>query len=422
MMFKKILLLLFSMMFILNAQDFWQKCNMPDGLNIYSLAADNDGVVYAGGYGQGMFKSADDGASWDSSGLAGYWVVDIDINDNGDIFVAGIGSTYGSGILRSTDHGDTWARVFGFDDNWGGFNCVHIDDNGVIWTGLNYSPEHNGIYRSSDNGATWDSVYSDTKNFYTITTKPGGKIFVGSYDRVYRSLDNGKNWGYYETTDDNPEQFNEIVDMAVNKAGEIFLATAGYGIYRSADDGESWIEVKGAGPDYSSLLITANQDIYAATRGYWVYRSADNGGNWELLNSGLTNNGEYGKYILSLCVNSNGYIFSGSDGAGIFRSVDMVSEIAEAAIDPLEFRLEQNYPNPFNPVTTINFQLALAGNVQIAVYNLLGQKVKTLISGKLSAGAHQITFNASEYSSGVYFYKLTTDNGYVQTRKMVLLK
>ena len=210
--------------------------------------------------------------------------------------------------------------------------------------------------------------------------------------------------------------------MEVNKAGQIFLATAGFGIYISADDGESWTQVRGAGADYSDLLITADQDIYAATRGYWVYRSTDNGENWSLINSGLTNDGEYGKYILSLCVNSDGYIFAGSDGAGVFRSVDMVSDIVEAAINPLEFRLEQNYPNPFNPVTTINFQLALAGNVQIAVYNLLGQKVKTLISGKLSAGAHQVTFDASEYSSGVYFYKLTTDNGYVQTRKMVLLK
>jgi len=421
-MFKKIFFLFSLLFFTLNAQDFWQQVDMPEGLNIHSLAADKDGTVFAGGYGQGMYKSVDNGATWDSSGLAGYWIKDMDINSNGDIFIVGLGDTYGSGILRSTDHGDTWTRVFGFDDNWGGFNCVHIADDGSIWTGMNYSPQHNGIYRSSDNGASWDSVFSDTENFYTITTKPGGKIFAGSFDKSYRSLDGGKTWDYYETTDDNPEQFNEIVDMEVNKAGQIFLATAGFGIYISADDGESWTQVRGAGADYSDLLITADQDIYAATRGYWVYRSTDNGENWSLINSGLTNDGEYGKYILSLCVNSDGYIFAGSDGAGVFRSVDMVSDIVEASINPLEFRLEQNYPNPFNPVTTINFQLALAGNVQIAVYNLLGQKVKTLISGKLSAGAHQVTFDASEYSSGVYFYKLTTDNGYVQTRKMVLLK
>ena len=417
-----LLTVVFFSVFSVHAQNFWQKLDMVDGLNIHSLAADKDGAVYAGGYAQGLFKTVNNGATWDSSGLAGYWVRDMDINENGDIFVVGIGMTYGSGILRSVDHGATWENVFGFDDNWGGFNCVHIADDGSIWTGLNYSSEHNGIYRSTNNGASWDSVFSDTENFYTITTKPGGKIFAGSYDKAYRSLDGGKTWSFFETPDSSPEQFNEVVDMAVNKAGQVFLATAGYGIYRSDDDGENWIQIKGAGSDYSSILITDNQDIYAATRGSWVYRSSDNGQNWSLLNSGLTDDGEYGKYILSLCVNKDGYIFAGSDGAGVFRSVDAVTDISVSDVKPLEFRLDQNYPNPFNPLTTIRFQLASAGMVHLNVYNVLGQKVKTLINAKMSAGVHNITLNASDLSSGIYFYKLTSDNGLVQIRKMVLIK
>ncbi len=408
---------------LLNAQDFWQKLTMPmEGLNIYSLSADNNGAVYAGGYGQGLYKSIDNGASWDSSGLAGYWIREIDINAQGDIFVVGIGATYGSGILRSQDGGDTWEKVFGWEDNWGGINCVHVADDGSIWTGMNYSPQHNGIYRSTDNGASWDSVFSDTENFYTITSKPDGKIFVGSYDKAYRSLDNGETWAYYETTDDNPKQFNDITDMAVNKSGQIFLVTAGYGIYRSDDDGVSWIQVRGAGSEYSAILITSAQEIYAATLGSWVYRSQDNGESWTLLNGGLTNDGDYGKYIKSLCINKEGYVFAGSDGAGVFRSMDVVSDIHAPIANPYEFKLAQNYPNPFNPLTAINFQLASSSNVRLVVYNLLGQEVKTLLSGKLSAGSHQVVFNASKFSSGVYFYKLMSDAGFVQTRKMVILK
>ncbi len=136
----------------------------------------------------------------------------------------------------------------------------------------------------------------------------------------------------------------------------------------------------------------------------------------------MTNDGDYGKYIKSLCINKEGYVFAGSDGAGVFRSMDVVSDIHAPIANPYEFKLAQNYPNPFNPLTAINFQLASSSNVRLVVYNLLGQEVKTLLSGKLSAGSHQVVFNASKFSSGVYFYKLMSDAGFVQTRKMVILK
>ncbi len=85
------------------------------------------------------------------------------------------------------------------------------------------------------------------------------------------------------------------------------------------------------------------------------------------------------------------------------------------------FYLAQNYPNPFNPSTKINFGLKNSGNVEISVYNILGKKVATLVNGFKSAGNHSVSFNASNLSSGIYFYKIVT-NGFVQTRKMLLLK
>ena len=85
------------------------------------------------------------------------------------------------------------------------------------------------------------------------------------------------------------------------------------------------------------------------------------------------------------------------------------------------YYLEQNYPNPFNPSTKINFGLKKAGNVEITVYNILGNKVATLLNGFKSAGNHSVSFNASSLSSGVYFYKIVT-NEFVQARKMILEK
>lgn len=93
---------------------------------------------------------------------------------------------------------------------------------------------------------------------------------------------------------------------------------------------------------------------------------------------------------------------------------------------PMTYSLAQNYPNPFNPTTTIGFALPAAGDVKLEVFNLLGQKVRTLVNGELMAGQHTVewdgTTNAgSKVASGVYFYRLTAEK-FTDTRKMLLLK
>ncbi len=95
-------------------------------------------------------------------------------------------------------------------------------------------------------------------------------------------------------------------------------------------------------------------------------------------------------------------------------------------LTPLKFTLEQNQPNPFNPTTLISFTLPENSQVQLNIYNLLGQKVTTLINRTMSAGNHQVKFNASNLSSGTYFYELSAKNEkgklYKSVKKMILLK
>jgi predicted GH43/DUF377 family glycosyl hydrolase len=89
---------------------------------------------------------------------------------------------------------------------------------------------------------------------------------------------------------------------------------------------------------------------------------------------------------------------------------------------PTKFELKQNYPNPFNPITMINYQLPITNHIQLSIYNLLGQKVVTLVSEKQKAGYHQVEWDASGFASGVYYYQLWTDSGIIQTKKLVLLR
>lgn len=86
-----------------------------------------------------------------------------------------------------------------------------------------------------------------------------------------------------------------------------------------------------------------------------------------------------------------------------------------------EFKLYQNYPNPFNPVTTISFTIPERNFVTLKVYDVLGNEMETLVKELKFAGTYEIDFDASEINSGIYFYKLETEN-HTQMRKMVLLK
>jgi hypothetical protein len=88
---------------------------------------------------------------------------------------------------------------------------------------------------------------------------------------------------------------------------------------------------------------------------------------------------------------------------------------------PTGFTLSQNYPNPFNARTNIEFELEKSSHVNLCVYDITGAKVATLVDGRIDAGAHQINWDASQVSSGVYYYTLRA-NGSESTKKMTLLK
>jgi hypothetical protein len=88
---------------------------------------------------------------------------------------------------------------------------------------------------------------------------------------------------------------------------------------------------------------------------------------------------------------------------------------------PAVFALNQNYPNPFNPSTIINYQLAIDNYTTLKVYNLIGKEVATLVNGNQSAGSHQVTFDGSALTSGVYFYKLQSGSS-VEVKKLTLVK
>ena len=106
-----------------------------------------------------------------------------------------------------------------------------------------------------------------------------------------------------------------------------------------------------------------------------------------------------------------------TDGSGIM----MMKTFIFSYTGPKEFKLEQNYPNPFNPSTVISYQLPVISKVTLKVYDILGSEVKTLVNEEQEAGYKEVQFNAANFASGMYVYRLTAGD-YISVKKMLMIK
>jgi hypothetical protein len=102
-------------------------------------------------------------------------------------------------------------------------------------------------------------------------------------------------------------------------------------------------------------------------------------------------------------------------------SSNLVLPVNSASIIPEGFELYQNYPNPFNPTTIIRYSIPEATKIKLEIYNVLGQKVKTIVNEFKKPGNYEVSLNASNYASGVYFYRIKSSK-FNKVKKMILIK
>ncbi len=185
---------------------------------------------------------------------------------------------------------------------------------------------------------------------------------------------------------------------------------------------------------FAAALITFEQ----AQPGEMSFSLADHEGQFEL------HAGQNGNEARALVISRQGRLAQVSDGTDFItvhsaapvkiKSAEFLDEHGEAitaadfnkVVLPVSPQLEQNYPNPFNPETMISFDLPQSAQATVEVFNILGEKISTLVDKVLPAGRHQVIFNGRNQSdhelpSGIYFYRLRTDS-FEATRKMILLK
>jgi photosystem II stability/assembly factor-like uncharacterized protein len=381
--------------------------------SLYGVWVNSASTATVVGYKGAIFRTTDAGATWvtQASGvkqtLWGISYVDANI-----AVAAGEEGT----IIRTTDAGAHWTTVRKGSVNEWLYGVSFASSSVGLVVG------NSGIHRTINAGRTWTRIGSDPEKpplkplFAVSFANKNIATVAGDSGCVARSTDGGMTWTQHipRLTD---YQFNGVSSISSSFA----IIVGNYGmIYRTNDGGSTWL-TKQSGTGLRLNSVQFINDMYGIAVGDSgvMIRSTDRGLTWSSLASGSTNN-------LTSAHFSNAYIGAvvGEKGT-ILRTAQTdlpvsVPEDRELSI-PREFALYQNYPNPFNPSTAVSYQLLANSFVTLKVFDVLGREVATLVDGLQRAGKHTVRWDASRFTSGVYFYRLATDT-FVETKKMVFLK
>lgn len=273
----------------------WVQCNGPYGGAVYALA-DNGAYLFAGTWGGGMYRSADDGVTWEKSNTGITWQdISCIASFGGRVFAGTSG-----GVFFSSNNGETWAMApIGSSTS----ATLALTASG---TGL-FASTSEGVYRSTDNGDTWSEANAGlTGKWITCFAYHGSLLVAGSYASVYRSTDNGLSW----TEADSGLSNSGVLSLA-SQGTSLFSGTYA-GIFRSTNDGGTWVHVSaGFGISIATSFAVGGGDLYAGNPNQGVFRSTDDGESWTQVNAGLTNT------IVRTLAFSGSHVFAGTSG-GIF--------------------------------------------------------------------------------------------------------
>ncbi len=304
-----------------------------------------------------------------------------------------------------------------------------VDENVVYGVGRYYGPAR--LYMTKDGGLTWtvknmdqyagrliDVFFFDEMNGFAV----GGSSEVGglSHAVVLRTRDGGATWEVKHVSE-NTGEWGWKISFPSPDVGYVSVERYPVGVARvlkTGDGGETWSEsvIPGSRPLQGIGFITKWQG-WASGRGT-TSRTLDGGVTWQVDETDL----DPVINRFRMLGDTLGYAL----GSRVYKYLGTTQVNAETIEVPETQRLlGQNYPNPFYPLTTFEYEILQSEYVEIAVYDLLGRRVKLLVSQKQTAGAHRAMWDGSDETGrrvtpGFYLYSLHT-GGHVETRKMVLL-
>ena len=374
-------------------------------------------------------------------------------------------------IIHTSNGGEDWETQFA-NDSLNVINLFFLNDQigwGSAWSNY-YDIYGTFILTTSNGGLNWNSKYLSigevfVNSFYFLDTLNG--FALGSPRVFHKTTNGGLNW--------RPVNLDSSVASGFPPHTIKFYSPKyGYAcgglhdiigvVWRTTDGGENWttvvdnllseplydlhifdslhVIVMGGDPEYgaSQVVTTDGGDTWEYTSlgilGFasdisfrtdtegWaplvtqqkLLYTSDSGVNWNIYDTPDSTS------ITKICFPDSLHGFGVGNNGNIIKYV--YQEPSDVQPEPgknSSFYLAQNYPNPFNPSTTIKYSIPDDGFVKLAVYNMLGQEVATLVNTTQKEGIYEVNLNATGLANGVYFYRIETSN-FIESKKLVLMK
>ncbi|NWG28106.1 MAG: T9SS type A sorting domain-containing protein [Ignavibacteriaceae bacterium] len=359
------------------------------------------------------------------------------------------------GILKTIDAGENWFAQLNAGANVI-FQSIRFIDSLYGWTANSSRRPH----KTTDGGENW--IQQTNLNFYDSNdiffTNSNTGFIIESNSYLYKTTNSGNNWflqlnsqniirnfgwlfiqhgfitgnAIYETID-SANTWDEILELRniglrkLHSPKNYIGYAVGYTglVYRYIDTTIVPVELTSFYVEANNNTITLKWTTATETnnQGFEILKSNDKR-SWEAIafidGKGTTTSTKNYKY--TDVVSESGiyyYQLKQIDYDGSFN----LSKILEVkVVNPFNFKLYQNYPNPFNPSTKIDFEIPYKTNMKIILYDITGSELEILIDKELEPGFYTLSFNAENYSSGIYFYRMTTDKGYTEIKKLTIIK
>lgn len=368
-------------------------------------------IIQPTGWDNPLWDTYDGGNTWLKWNGGNYYV------DKNQIMVDNL---YGfildrfSSIIKTTNGGSNFVTIYSRNGN-ANYSLSFIDRiNG--WVAVDYAESPTNSYpavlKTTDGGSNWaiitTNLGSQLNEIDFVDVNNGWLQTING--NLYKSTNGGINWN----------QISSIPQYNVIYMKDVLIGWAiGSGVARTSDGGVTWIK-KLSGNFWDAHFFDSNSGWILGKDSLnqrAVFFTGDGGSSWIRKEFGITN--EY--LLIDFIDRQHGWIFC-SDGV-LLRTVDSgISYVpVETPETPTDFYISQNYPNPFNPVTTIRYEIPIRSNVNISVFNILGELVSVLVNEIQESKTYEIKFDASLLPSGVYIYRINSEN-YTRSQKMVLIK
>ena len=360
-------------------------------------------------------------------------------------------------IYKSDDNGNNWNQVFTPENS--PFNFSNIGTKALAIEECRFAPnivmagfeimdaDKGGLFVSDDYGTNWNQILLEaTSNGQDVDVSDIIFIEEGSdtvayvsalYDlsypqgrSIYRVVKNGSNWIATQDMDASGTAVGYAItatiwDLELTSTGDTIYATgtdAGINhpitYYKDLSSSNLWTNMTTSGYPFATgkeaTAITIGIDTVYVAVDNEIYYYALSGSSWILGYS----------YPVGTRINFLYFdeLLAGTDlGLYAHYGTNITTSIQKDESMPVNFELFQNYPNPFNPATVISYSVPKQAQIDISVYNILGQKVQTLVSQNQSIGKYSVKFDGTNFTSGVYIYQIKADNVLI-SKKMMLVK